>query len=79
MSTDSCLSAAVTAGNKCAIRVLATALSGLGILDTGRAISGTLSVTAPIEDPVVRVLLQLIASRGSAGICTACAVGSTIV
>jgi hypothetical protein len=57
VSTYLHLSAAVTAGNKSTIRVLATTLSSLGILDTGRAVSGTLSFAAPVKDPVVRILL----------------------
>lgn len=72
-------SAAVTAGNKSAIGVLAATLSGLGVLDTGGAVSGTLSLTAPVEDPVVRVGLELAVGRGGAGIRLACAVGSTVV
>lgn len=70
------LSTAITAGNESTIRVLATTISSVGRLDTGRAVSSTLATTAPIEDPVVRVLLQLTTGWGSAGIRTACAVGS---
>ena len=73
------LRAAVAAGNKSAIGVLATTLSSLGVLDTGCTVSGALSLITPVEDPVVRVLLQLRAGGGSAGVSTACSVGSAVV
>lgn len=72
------LNTAITAGNESTIRVLTTTLSGVGRLDTGRAVSGTLATSAPVEDPVVRVLLQLTTGRGSAGVRTAGAVGSAL-
>lgn len=76
ISTCLYLFTATAAGNESTIRVLTTTLSGLGRLDTGSTISGTRSTITPVEDPVVRVLLQLTAGWGSAGIRTACAVGS---
>lgn len=73
------LSAAVTTSNEGTIRVLASTLASLGVLDTTRAIPAILSPVAPIEDPVIRILLQLVTGRGIAGISAACAVGSAVV
>lgn len=65
------LSAAVTARNEGSIRVLTATDSSLGILDAASADTAVLSLVTPVEDPVVRVFLQLITGWRGAGVSAA--------
>ena len=73
------LLAAARACNEFSVRVLASTLASLRVLDTTSALATALTLTAPEESPVVLVLSQFRGSRGGTGVRFACSVGSTVV
>jgi len=73
------LNAAVRACNEFTRRVLAPTLASLRVLDTSGTLAAALTLTAPEESPVVRVLCQFGGCRYGTGVCFASSVGGTVV
>ena len=73
------LRAAIRACNEFSGRVLASTLASLRVLDTTSALATALTLTAPEESPVIRVLGQLGGGRSGTGVCFASSVRSTVV
>lgn len=73
------LLAAARACNEFSVRVLASTLASLRVLDTTSALATALTLTAPEESPVVLVLSQFRGSRGGTCVRFASSVGSAVV